>query len=187
MNMNADKKGGMLRLYEILRDASVTRRAVRFYEEQGLLLPAGRDQYGRRIYVHSDLMRLKLIRALRTAGLSIAAIRDVLDSRAVRDGDSSPVSWIERVEHVLLQHGEELRQQLIAMQEGEKEVLSAVSWLNAHKDEVTQPEGADEDEAVPFIVRALLCQPSTLSTAPPAAAPPVRPESPEGLSFTPTW
>src|SRR6185436_2743199 len=98
MKLSEEPKGGMLRLYEILRDASVTRRAVRFYEEQGLLLPAGRDQYGRRIYVHSDLMRLKLIRALRTAGLSIAAIRDVLDSRAVRPSDSSPASWLERVE-----------------------------------------------------------------------------------------
>jgi DNA-binding transcriptional MerR regulator len=185
MNLNTDKKGGMLRLYEILRDASVTRRAVRFYEEQGLLLPAGRDQYGRRIYVHSDLMRLKLIRALRTAGLSIAAIRDVLDSRAVRDGDSSPGSWIERVERVLLQYSEELRQQLLSMQEGEKEVLSAVSWLHEHREAVIAPDG-DDDDGVPFIVRALMCQPSTLSTAPPAA-PPARPESSEGFGFTPTW
>src|SRR5436305_13789459 len=115
MTINEAPKGGMLRLYEILRDASVTRRAVRFYEEQGLPLPAGRDQYGRRIYVHSDLMRLKLIRALRTAGLSIAAIRDVLDSRAVRDNDGSTATWIERVEQVLVQHGAELRQQLVAM------------------------------------------------------------------------
>ena len=186
MNVTADKKGGMLRLYEILRDASVTRRAVRFYEEQGLLLPAGRDQYGRRIYVHSDLMRLKLIRALRTAGLSIAAIRDVLDSRAVREGDRAPTTWIERVENVLLQHAEALRQQLIAMQEGEREVLSAVSWLHSHRDMMTQPDGAEEDENTPFIARAQLGQPSPLSTAPPQPPPP-RPGAVEGLSFPPPW
>lgn len=185
MTISTEKKGGMLRLYEILRDASVTRRAVRFYEEQGLLLPAGRDQYGRRVYVHSDLMRLKLIRALRTAGLSIAAIRDVLDSRAVRDSDRNPASWIERVEQVLVQHGDELRQQLIAMQQGEKEVQRAVEWLHEHREAQAQPAG-EEDEAVPFIVRALLCQPSTLSTAPPQA-PAARNESPEGFAFTPTW
>ena len=183
--MNQEKKGGMLRLYEVLRDAVVTRRAVRFYEEQGLLLPAGRDQYGRRVYVHSDLMRLKLIRALRTAGLSIAAIRDVLDARAMRTDDSSSMTWVERVEQVLLQHGEALRLQLLAMQQGEREMISAVSWFQEHRMDTTTPEAAAEDPAVPFIVRALFCQPSTLSTAPVVSRTPVVRE--EGLSFTPTW
>src|SRR5207253_7491115 len=41
--MKIGTSSGVLRLYELLAVAPVTRRAVRFYEEQGLLLPAGRD------------------------------------------------------------------------------------------------------------------------------------------------
>ncbi|MCS6913337.1 MAG: MerR family transcriptional regulator [Myxococcales bacterium] len=174
----------MLRLFELLRDAAVTRRAVRFYEEQGLLMPAGRDQYGRRIYVPSDLMRLKLIRALRMAGLSIAAIRDVLDSRTVRPEDATPLSWLERVEASLAHHARELHAQLQAMQKGEEEVMRAVRWLQEHRGQVMSAvEASAEDSEVPFIIRALWCQPSTLTTLPPRRGQD-RP-SQEGIEYVP--
>src|SRR5579885_240588 len=90
--------GGLLRIYHMLKDTEVSRRALRFYEDQGLVLPAGRDGFGRRVYMRTDLMRVRRIRFLRSGGLSIQAIREVLDARVVRPGDGPDGPWVGRVE-----------------------------------------------------------------------------------------
>jgi len=62
---------------QLCREFSATPRALRFYEEQGLLSPARRDLT--RIYSYKDRARLQLILNGRRVGLSIAEIRDILD------------------------------------------------------------------------------------------------------------
>lgn len=62
----------------LCREFGATPRALRFYEEQGLLSPARRDLS--RVYSYKDRARLKLIMAGRRVGLSIAEIRDILDA-----------------------------------------------------------------------------------------------------------
>jgi DNA-binding transcriptional MerR regulator len=59
------------------REFGVTARALRFYEEQGLLSPA-RSPQGR-IYSRRDRVRLKLTLEGRRAGLSLREIRELLD------------------------------------------------------------------------------------------------------------
>src|SRR5947209_1715791 len=88
-------KSGLLRMHDLLQAAPVTRRAVRFYEEQGLLSPIGRDQHGRRIYGYGDVMRLRLIHELRTAGLSLAAIRCMLELRGGEAADREELPTLE--------------------------------------------------------------------------------------------
>ncbi|MFZ5721251.1 MAG: MerR family transcriptional regulator [Pseudomonadota bacterium] len=63
---------------QLCREFGATPRALRFYEEQGLLSPARRDMS--RVYSYKDRARLKLIMAGRRVGLSIAEIRDILDA-----------------------------------------------------------------------------------------------------------
>jgi DNA-binding transcriptional MerR regulator len=63
---------------QLCREFGATPRALRFYEEQGLLSPARRDMT--RIYSHKDRARLILILRGRRVGLSIAEIRDILDA-----------------------------------------------------------------------------------------------------------
>ena len=62
---------------QLCREFSATPRALRFYEEQGLLTPARRDLA--RVYSYKDRARLQLILRGRRVGLSIAEIRDILD------------------------------------------------------------------------------------------------------------
>lgn len=161
-------KSGIMRTHDVLKEAMVTRRALRFYEQQGLLLSAGRDRHGQRLYTRPELMRLKLIRSLRNAGLSLAAIRQVLDARVRRSGDGGGDTWLQRMENVLSHHSDELQAQLQVVQQGERELREAVVWLREHHDAVAVDPGQFiEDEDAPLLIRALLCQSSSVPTEAP--------------------
>jgi DNA-binding transcriptional MerR regulator len=62
---------------QLRREFGVTARALRYYEEQGLLSPGRHQQV--RVYSHRDRVRLKLVIGGRRAGFSLRAIRDLLD------------------------------------------------------------------------------------------------------------
>ena len=61
-----------------------TPRALRFYEDKGLLAPA-RDGMNR-VYSYKDRARLKLILQGKRVGLSLAEIGEILDLYEVDDG-----------------------------------------------------------------------------------------------------
>ena len=61
---------------ELAREFDVTPRAIRFYEDQGLLAPRRAGQ--RRIYTPRDRTRLKLTLRGKRLGLTLAEIRRLL-------------------------------------------------------------------------------------------------------------
>ena len=64
----------------------LTTRAIRYYEEQGLLEPAARSEGDYRLYDRSDVERLRFIRGLRDdAGFSLGHIRQLLEDEAARE------------------------------------------------------------------------------------------------------
>jgi DNA-binding transcriptional MerR regulator len=66
----------------------LTPRSIRYYEEIGLLRPAGRSQGAYRLYDASDLERLGFIRELRDdAGFSLAEIALLLEDEDARIRD----------------------------------------------------------------------------------------------------
>lgn len=62
---------------ELAREFAVTPRALRFYEDKGLLSPT-RDGLNR-VYSSSDRARLKLILQGKSVGFSLSDIREMLD------------------------------------------------------------------------------------------------------------
>jgi DNA-binding transcriptional MerR regulator len=76
-----------MRIGEIASRAGVPAKTIRFWEDQGLLPPPGRTPAGYRDYGPAVVDRLGFIRHAQTAGLSLAAIRQVLE---VRDGGEPP-------------------------------------------------------------------------------------------------
>ena len=62
---------------ELAREFDITPRAIRFYEDQGLISP-GRDGQ-RRIYTARDRTRLKLTLRGKRLGLSLSEIRELID------------------------------------------------------------------------------------------------------------
>lgn len=65
---------------ELARRSGVTVRALRHYDEIGLLAPSERTVSGHRRYTPDDVRRLYRIRALRSLGLSLDEIARVLAS-----------------------------------------------------------------------------------------------------------
>lgn len=64
---------------ELARLTGLTVKAVRFYSDRGLVLPAERNPAGHRLYDATALDRLDLIRTLRELGVDVATIRRIVD------------------------------------------------------------------------------------------------------------
>ena len=62
---------------ELAREFDITPRAIRFYEDQGLLAPKRDGQ--RRIYTPRDRTRLKLTLRGKRLGLTLSEIRELID------------------------------------------------------------------------------------------------------------
>lgn len=76
----------LLRIQEVADETGLTPRAIRYYEELGLLAPAGRSDGAYRLYDAEDLERLRFIRGLRDdAGFSLAEIGRLLEEEMARE------------------------------------------------------------------------------------------------------
>jgi DNA-binding transcriptional MerR regulator len=62
---------------QLAREFEVTPRALRFYEDKGLLTPAREGL--NRVYSHRDRARLQLILRGKRVGLSLIEIKEILD------------------------------------------------------------------------------------------------------------
>ena len=76
----------LLRIQEVAAETGLTTRAIRYYEEIGLLEPAARSDGAYRLFDTSDLDRLRFIKDLRDdAGFSLAQIGQLLEDEAARE------------------------------------------------------------------------------------------------------
>ena len=91
---------------DLAREFDVTPRAIRFYEDQGLLAPRRDGQ--RRIYTPRDRTRLKLTLRGKRLGLSLSEIRELIDMYEP-GRDERP--QLERFREVLEAHRKSLLQQ----------------------------------------------------------------------------
>jgi MerR family transcriptional regulator, thiopeptide resistance regulator len=103
-----------LTLGRLARAVGLARASVLNYERLGLLRPAGRTAAGYRWYGEDGLERLRSIRRLREAGLTLPMIRELLKPRATQL--SAPAAVLEARLLELCQEVERLRaqQQLLA-------------------------------------------------------------------------
>ncbi|MDP3855041.1 MerR family DNA-binding transcriptional regulator [Phenylobacterium sp.] len=69
---------------QLCREFGATARALRYYEDQGLLAPARQGMA--RVYSYRDRARLQIILNGKRVGLSLAEIRDILDLYGQGDG-----------------------------------------------------------------------------------------------------
>jgi MerR family redox-sensitive transcriptional activator SoxR len=76
-NPKAAKPDARLAIGDLVKRSGVAASALRFYEDQGLLV-SQRSDSGRRHYARSDLRRLAFIRAAQAVGLSLDQVRAAL-------------------------------------------------------------------------------------------------------------
>lgn len=75
----------LLRIQEVAELVGLTTRSIRYYEEVGLLKPAGRTECAYRQYDPDDLERLHFIKGMRdNAGFSLAEIGQLLEDEQAR-------------------------------------------------------------------------------------------------------
>ncbi|WP_104202859.1 MerR family transcriptional regulator [Billgrantia saliphila] len=69
----------LLRIGELAKRSGLTIRTLHHYDDIGLLVPSTRSEAGYRLYSRRDIARLHRIQALRSLGVSLADIGDLLD------------------------------------------------------------------------------------------------------------
>jgi DNA-binding transcriptional MerR regulator len=91
---------------DLAREFGLTTRAIRFYEDHGLLAPkrAGRT----RVYGHRDRVRLKLTVRGKRLGFSLVQIRELID---MYDSTGDDQAQLERFVQVLEKRRNILQQQ----------------------------------------------------------------------------
>ncbi len=111
---------------DLARATGQTVRAIRFYEEQGLLRPASLSEGGHRRYTADDLDKLHLIADLRELGLSLCEVRAMLELGCACASELELSSRLAEVLAVHLEHTERRIERLHRMKREFSEVLAVV-------------------------------------------------------------
>jgi DNA-binding transcriptional MerR regulator len=83
---------------QLASEFALTTRAIRFYEDEGLVAPRRNGQA--RIYGERERTRIKLILRGKRLGLTLAEIREILDLYDSREGDRRQLQrFLEVLDH----------------------------------------------------------------------------------------
>ena len=119
-----EKERAEYSISELSREFDVTPRAIRFYEDQGLLSPRRDGQ--RRVYTPRDRTRLKLTLRGKRLGLSLSEIRELIDmyepGRDARPQLERFLAVLEAHKKDLIQQRADIEAQLSEIQAFEKRV-----------------------------------------------------------------
>ncbi len=99
---------------DLAKEFDLTTRAMRFYEDMGLLQPERSGPGGRnRIYSGRDRARLKLTLRAKRLGLSLTDAKDIID---MYDSPRDTAAQLEKFLQVLAQHQQQLEAQMTDLQ-----------------------------------------------------------------------
>ncbi|MDR3481522.1 MAG: MerR family DNA-binding transcriptional regulator [Burkholderiaceae bacterium] len=94
---------------ELSREFDITPRAIRFYEDQGLISPKREGAGGRtRVYNARERTRLKLTLRGKRLGLTLSEIKDLID---MYESPKDTAAQLQRFMAVLARHRETLERQ----------------------------------------------------------------------------
>lgn len=100
---------------ELAKACDTTPRALRYYEEQGLIAPSTRSDGRYRLYTQTMTKRVNAIIALQDLGYSLSAIQQMLGSASTDHALLSKPEQIERTRTRLRHQQHELEQKLTAL------------------------------------------------------------------------
>ena len=105
---------------DLAREFDLTTRAIRFYEDMGLLQPERSGPAGRsRVYSPRDRTRLKLTLRAKRLGLSLTEARDLID---MYDSPRDTGPQLRKFLTILAAHRQQLEEQLAELQANLEEV-----------------------------------------------------------------
>ena len=99
---------------DLAKEFDLTTRAIRFYEDMGLLQPERSGLGGRsRVYSGRDRTRLKLTLRAKRLGLSLTEAKDIID---MYDSPRDTGPQLERFLAVIADHQKQLEAQMVDLQ-----------------------------------------------------------------------
>jgi DNA-binding transcriptional MerR regulator len=105
---------------DLSREFDLTTRAIRFYEDLGLLQPERSGPGGRnRVYSVRDRTRLKLTLRAKRLGLSLTEAKDIIDSY---DGPRDTGAQLNKFLDVLALHRKQVEEQMADLQANLEEI-----------------------------------------------------------------
>lgn len=105
---------------DLAREFDLTTRAMRFYEDMGLLQPERNGPGGRnRIYSARDRTRLKLTLRAKRLGLSLTEAREIID---MYDSPRDTGPQLKKFLMILANHRKEMEEQMEDLQANLEEV-----------------------------------------------------------------
>jgi DNA-binding transcriptional MerR regulator len=105
---------------DLAKEFDLTTRAMRFYEDMGLLQPERSGPGGRnRVYTSRDRTRLKLTLRAKRLGLSLTEAREIID---MYDSPRDTGPQLKKFLAVLAQHRKQLEEQMADLQANLEEV-----------------------------------------------------------------
>lgn len=104
-------------IHEVCKECSITKKAIEYYIEQKLIFPSIQEN-GYRNFSDEDVLHLKKIAVLRSLGLSVTDIRDVLSSETT--AALNEVYHKKALQISFLQEKQELLQELAAKHDWEQ-------------------------------------------------------------------
>lgn len=124
---------------DLAREFDLTTRAMRFYEDMGLLQPERSGPGGRnRVYSARDRTRLKLTLRAKRLGLSLTEAKEIID---MYDSPRDTGPQLRKFLSILAQHRQQLEDQLAELQANldevrthEKEARALLARLEKEKD-----------------------------------------------------
>ncbi len=97
--MSADEGEGYFRIGQVAKKTGVSKRTLRYYEEEGLLTPADSTEGGFRLYTARQIHRVRVIRFFQDMGFSLSEVGEILLPEPDGDKDEQ-LDHSRRVLHV---------------------------------------------------------------------------------------
>ena len=112
---------GYFSISDLAREFTITTRAIRFYEDEGLIAPKRDGQ--KRLYTQRDRVRLMLILRGRRLGFSLKEIAEIIDLYDREPGEQGQLKLflgkIEERRQLLIQQQDDIKQTLIELDQVE--------------------------------------------------------------------
>ena len=117
----------LYRISQIAKKTGKTSRALRYYEELGLLTPRERSGAGYRLYGEDALLKIEWIDKLNEIGFSLSEIQDFLVS--FKDIDSAP-DMMAALQNLYKEKLVEVEASIARLQKLAKELEASVSYTS---------------------------------------------------------
>jgi MerR family copper efflux transcriptional regulator len=100
--MTETPRGGLMQIGQVAEQTGLSLRTIRFYEENGLVIPTARSDGGFRLYSEADVARLLVVKRMKPLGFTLEEMQELLT--LLHDLDSATSGRAELIERLRTFH-----------------------------------------------------------------------------------